>query len=66
MQISFVFRGSIKSNIMYQVANNHRDEIIKLLSLIQELPNKDLKTVNSKRKAKILIKKLSNAKPYKI
>lgn len=47
---------------MYKVANSQRDEIIKLLSLIQEFPDKDLKTVNSKRRAKLLVKKLNHSK----
>lgn len=51
---------------MYRVANKHIDEAIKLLSLISELPDKDLKTVNSKRRAKLLIKKLNHVKQHKI
>lgn len=47
---------------MYKIANSQRDEIIKLLSLIQELPDKDLKTVNYRRRAKLLIKKLNHSK----
>ncbi|MEG0499517.1 MAG: hypothetical protein RR550_00165 [Rikenellaceae bacterium] len=51
---------------MYQVANNNIDEIIKLLSLIQELPDKSYKTANSKRRAKLMISKLNRAKQHKI
>lgn len=47
---------------MYAISNQQRDEIIKLLSSIASLPGSDTRTVNTKRKASLNIKKLSKAK----
>lgn len=47
---------------MYNISNNDREEIIKLLAALQELQGKDTKTANMKRKAVILAKKLNKAK----
>lgn len=50
---------------MYAVSNQQRDEIIKLLSALKDLPvtdKKDTKTFNIKRRAGIMIKKLNKSK----
>lgn len=49
---------------MYAVSNQQRDEIIKLLSALKDLPvtTKDTKTFNIKRRASIMIKKLNKSK----
>lgn len=47
---------------MYAISNQQREEIIKLLAALQDLPNKDTKTINIKRRAVILTKKLNNKK----
>jgi hypothetical protein len=47
---------------MYAVSNYQREEIIKLLTAIQDLPGKDTKTINTKRRAGIMIKKLIHSK----
>lgn len=47
---------------MYAISNQQRDEIIKLLTTIHSLSGNDTRTVNTKRKASIMMKKLSKAK----
>ena len=47
---------------MYAISNQHRDEIIRLLKVFESLPGKDTRTINTKRKAAIMIKKLSKSK----
>ena len=47
---------------MYAISNQHRDEIIQLLESLNDLPGKDVRTINDKRKAGVLIKKLSKSK----
>ena len=45
---------------MYAISNQQREEIIKLLAALQDLPDKD--TINIKRRAVILTRKLNNKK----
>ena len=47
---------------MYAISNQQRDEVIKLLAALQGLPGNDVKTVNIKRRAGIMIKKLNKSK----
>ncbi len=47
---------------MYAISNQQREEIIKLLAALQDLPGKDTKTINIKRRAGILIRKLNSKK----
>ena len=47
---------------MYAISNQQREEIIKLLAALQDLPDKDTKTINIKRRAVILTRKLNNKK----
>lgn len=50
---------------MYAVSNQQRDEIIKLLAALKDLPETDkreTKTFNIKRRAGIMIKKLNKSK----
>lgn len=50
---------------MYAVSNQQRDEIVKLLAALKDLPETDkreTKTFNLKRRAGIMIKKLNKAK----
>lgn len=51
---------------MYAVSNQQRDEIVKLLAALKDLPETDkreTKTFNLKRRAGIMIKKLKNKSP---
>lgn len=48
---------------MYAISNQQREDIIKFLAALQDLPGKDVKTINLKRRAGIMIKKLNNRKP---
>lgn len=50
---------------MYAVSNQQRDEIIRLLAALKDLPETDkreTKTFNIKRRAGIMIKKLNKSK----
>lgn len=47
---------------MYAISNQQRDEIVKLLAALKDLPEKDTKTFNIKRRAGIIIKKLNHSK----
>lgn len=50
---------------MYAISNQQRDEIVKLLAALKDLPEtdkKDTKTFNIKRRAGIMIKKLNKSK----
>lgn len=50
---------------MYAVSNQQRDEIVKLLTALKDLPEtdkKDTKSFNIKRRAGIMIKKLNKSK----
>ena len=50
---------------MYAVSNQQRDEIIKLLYALKDMPvtdKKDTKTFNINRRAGIMIKKLNKSK----
>ena len=46
---------------MYVISNQQRDEIVKLLAEIKTIPGSDDKTLNNKRRANVIIKKLANA-----
>lgn len=39
---------------MYLISNDHRDTIINLLSELEKLPTKDIRTTNVKRMARIV------------
>jgi ribosome recycling factor len=47
---------------MYAISNQQRAEIMKLLAALHDLPGTDVRTVNTKRKAGIQIKKLNHSK----
>lgn len=47
---------------MYEISNQQREELLKLLAALQALPGKDTKTCNIKRRALILIRKLEQKK----
>lgn len=52
---------------MYAVSNQQRDEIVKLLAALKDLPEMDkreTKTFNIKRRAGIMIKKLNKLKKF--
>lgn len=49
---------------MYAISNQHRDEIIRLLEALESLPGKDTRTINTKHKAGIMIKKLTKSKKF--
>lgn len=48
---------------MYAISNQQREDIIKFLAALQDLPGKDTKTINLKRRVGILKKKLENKQP---
>lgn len=56
-------RNTLLNRAMYAISNQHRDDIIKFLAALQDLPSKDVKTFNLKRRAGIMIKKLKNKSP---
>ena len=47
---------------MYSISNYQRDELILLLSELKNLPGSEDKTLNSKRRANVIIKKLGKLK----
>lgn len=47
---------------MYAISNRHLDEIIELLESLKDLPGTDVRTINKKRRAGIIIKKLTKSK----
>jgi hypothetical protein len=48
---------------MYAISNNNKAEIAKLLEFSGNIPGDDLKTVNVRRRAKLVIDMLNKAKP---
>ena len=49
---------------MYSISNSNLKEVIKLLGSLQGLTGSDDKTVNAKRRAKIMIKSLEKKKTW--
>ena len=47
---------------MYAISKKQRDEALALLAALREHPGKDTRTVNNRRRAGILIRKLENAR----
>ena len=47
---------------MYDISNQQRDDIIKLLTVLQDMPDSNNKLINDKRRARVLIKKLARSK----
>jgi hypothetical protein len=47
---------------MYAISNKQREDIIKLLAALRNLPGDDTRTANIKRMAGITINKLNKAK----
>ena len=47
---------------MYAISNKNFEEILELLDSLKDLPGKDLRTINKKRRAVVIIKKLTKAK----
>lgn len=47
---------------MYAISNQQQEDLIMLLAALKDLPDKDNRTINIKRRAGILIKKLAKAK----
>ena len=47
---------------MYAISNKNFEEILELLDSIKDLPGKDLRTINKKRRAVVIIKKLTKSK----
>lgn len=50
--------------MMYAISDAHRAEILTLLRTIVQTTGLDIASVNRRRKAALLVKKLNNAKPY--
>ena len=47
---------------MYAIFNKNFEEILELLDSLKDLPGKDLRTINKKRRAVVIIKKLTKSK----
>lgn len=47
---------------MYVISNRNFEEILDLLYSLKDLPGKDLRTINKKRRAVVIIKKLTKSK----
>ena len=47
---------------MYAISNRHFEEILEMLESLKDLPGKDLRTINKKRRAEIIIRKLNKSK----
>ena len=47
---------------MYAISNKNFEEILELLDFLKDLPGKDLRTINKKRRAVVIIKKLTKSK----
>nr|DAN45506.1 MAG TPA: hypothetical protein [Caudoviricetes sp.] len=47
---------------MYAISNKNFEEILELLDSLKDLPGKDLRTINKKRRAVVIIKKLTKSK----
>lgn len=47
---------------MYAISNRHFEEILEMLESLKDLPGKDLRTINKKRRAEIIISKLNKSK----
>lgn len=47
---------------MYAISNKNFEEILELLDSLKDLPGKDLRTINKKRLAVVIIKKLTKSK----
>lgn len=47
---------------MYAISNRNFEEILELLDSLKDLPGKDLRTINKKRRAVVIIKKLTKSK----
>ena len=47
---------------MYTISKQQQEELIKLLSALQDLPGIDTKTSNIRRRSIVMIKKLNKAK----
>uniref|UniRef100_UPI002648106C hypothetical protein n=1 Tax=Bacteroidales TaxID=171549 RepID=UPI002648106C len=46
----------------YAISNRHFEEILEMLESLKDLPGKDLRTINKKRRAEIIIRKLNKSK----
>lgn len=49
---------------MYAISNQHKEMIVALLGELERFPDGDIKTANTKRQARIIIKKLKNKKVW--
>ena len=47
---------------MYAISTRHFEEILEMLESLKDLPGKDLRTINKKRRAEIIIRKLNKSK----
>ena len=47
---------------MYAISNKHFEEILELLESLKDLPGKDVRTINKKRRAVVLARKLNKSK----
>lgn len=47
---------------MYAISNRHFEDFLEMLESLKDLPGKDLRTINKKRRAEIIIRKLNKSK----
>lgn len=47
---------------MYAISNKNFEDILELLDSLKDLPEKDLRTINKRRRAVVIIKKLTKSK----
>lgn len=47
---------------MYAISNRHFEEILEMLESLKDLPGTDVRTINKKRRAEIIIRKLNKSK----
>lgn len=50
---------------MYKISNKHYKEIIELLKCVCEIPGNDLRTVNRRRRALLIVRRLQNKRQEK-
>ena len=47
---------------MYAISNRHFEEILEMLESLKDLPGTDVRTINKKRRAVVIIRQLNTSK----
>ena len=47
---------------MYAISNRHFEEILEMLESLKDLPGTDVRTINKKQRAVVIIRKLNKSK----